>query len=90
MTTRIEIGPYVLKADPGGGWVVGKPRQRVEKGREKPVEVLDRVSYHAKLEQALAGVLQRKLHESDATSLKEIRQVIEEFKAECAALFDAA
>jgi hypothetical protein len=88
MKTRIELGPYVIKADSGGGWVVGKSRQRVEKGREKPIEVIDDPSYYGRLDQALSGLLQKRLHESEATSLKDLRQLIEDFKAQCADLVD--
>ncbi len=86
-TIEFEGGFKLIATQPGREWVLYKTHIRA-KG-EKIGEPYDEVlGYYGTIPQALPHLLNRKLGESDATSVKELAQVIVDFRKELQALFD--
>lgn len=62
-------------------WVLGKPKLRLNKKQQQEV-FLEKPSYHARLEHAIASLLEKELRESDAKSAAELLALLKEMKQE--------
>ena len=91
MSARITVGTYLVKADIGTGWVAGVPKtisQKDKEGAFKDVEVMDGATYHGRLDHAFTALLDRSLRESDARSVEDLRALVQDFRKECAPIFE--
>lgn len=83
---RIELkeSGLVIQSD-SKCWKVGRPGTREVDGRT--VATIEDPVYPGTLQQAIEWALERRLMESDATSLQELHDEIESFRLELADLF---
>lgn len=70
------------------GWALGKPKTRLSKEGQRQIW-LAHPTYYPTLDQALGGLCQRELRESDAANAKEILQLLRQLKQEIAELLGA-
>lgn len=83
----IRIGDYRMMSD-AHGWKVARVAKRGPESANPGEEYLADESYHGpNAASAINNVLQRHLLASDATTLAELRDELDAFKAECASLF---
>ena len=84
---EFEGGFKLVATQPGREWVLYKKHIR-QKGNLKGEPYDEVLGYYGTIPSALPHLLNRKLGESDATSVKELAQVIVDFRKELQALFD--
>lgn len=80
----IDFKGWRIESDPEC-WSLGVPAIRMNKKQQQEV-YLKHPTYYPTLEQALNGLLQRELRQSDAKSVQEMIKVIKELREEIAAV----
>ncbi len=64
------------------GWIYGKAQTRWDDRQEKDVDTFYHPMYAATLPAALSGLLEVVTHESAAQSIRELKELILEFRRE--------
>jgi hypothetical protein len=87
--TRITVCGYTIAAD-GNNWTLYEHRRKGEEAKnpDEPYEVA--VGYFSRLPHALDALLDRKLRESDARSLKELAAELAVLRSEIMGVFALA
>lgn len=87
MAANIMIGEWRIRPDSGGGWMLGRPVMRKNKKGED-VEVMRDVTYPSTLPNALKSLLERRIQESDATTIEDVANEIVAFREDVDAVFE--
>ena len=75
---RLSIGRYIIKPDAGGtGWVMTRPRKNPT--WRQPHDV---IGYYPRITDALTRLLNERMKESSATSVRELIAEIRTFRSE--------
>lgn len=72
---EIEIGKYVITSDPL--CIILNEKKKVKSGENEGKEYISPVGYYHTVEDCMEGLLQHKIRESQATS---IRELVDEIK----------
>lgn len=70
------------------GWALGKPKTRLNKRKQLEI-YLHQPTYYPRLAAALQGLLERELKASDASTAREILELIRQVQAELRELIPA-
>lgn len=77
---RIDFRGWRIESD-AECWILGKPKTRLNRKQQQEI-YLSQPSYHASLSQALQGLLEREVRQSDAATASEIMQLLATLQAE--------